>query len=107
MTETGLVRAGWVRVKEYLPAVMAAGLMYGGINQILSVLKYLLSGVALTGINEVIRLGFRDRVPLENDYWAVPWTYHVRPIAGAIIVLVVGMFLGLWANARNQQHPSH
>jgi hypothetical protein len=100
MTNPSLLHVGWTRTKKYLPAVITASVMYGGIDQILGVLKYLIAGVVLEGINAVIRQGFRDRIPLPDYFIEVPWQYHTKVAAEGVIVLVIGMFVGLWANAR-------
>ncbi len=103
MTKKNLLRAGWVRVKEFLLAVMAAALMYGGLHQILGVLKYILSGLALGIINAGIRNNFHDSLTLSNPYTGIPWQYQARVAAVGATVMVVGMFLGLWAHARSHR----
>jgi hypothetical protein len=102
MSKPSLLRAGWTRIKEYLPPVIAAALMYEGIRQIIGVLRYVVTGLVLRGINAVISSGFRDRMPLQNYYDGAPWQFHVRVAAESVIVTVIGMFIGLWVNARTQ-----
>jgi len=95
------LREGWNKVREYLPAVMAAALMYGGIYQIIAALRYPLTGVVVIAIKAIVKRAFRDRVPLPN-YFLFPWQLTATSIATGVIVLVVGMFIGLWVNARSQ-----
>ena len=96
---------GWIYFKEYAPAAVAAALMYGGIQQIISVLKYLFTNGILQLINTVIRRGFRDRFPMP-DYGRIPWLFHARVTGVGVIVIVLGIFVGLWANARSQDQPT-
>lgn len=103
MTKPNLLRAGWVHVKPYLPAVLATALMYGGINQVISVLKYPLTDLTLKVVNALRMKALRDIMPLPNYYGGFPWQYHAKLIATGVIVLIVGMFIGLWAHARYQR----
>ena len=105
MTKPSLIRAGWVRAKEYGLAVVAAALMYGGVHQFISALSYPLSGLTLQLVNTLLMRAFRDRVPLPNYYPGVPWLFHLRVAAGGMFVLIVGSMVGLWINAKGQRQP--
>jgi hypothetical protein len=105
MTNTSLLRNGWIQMKEYAPAVMAAALMYGGIHQILSAFQYPLSNYAVKLINLILRQTFREPMPLA-EFGAIPWLFHAKIIAEGVIIAVVGMFIGLWVNARSQHQPT-
>jgi hypothetical protein len=102
---SNLLRAGWVQVKKQAPPAVAAGLMYGGIHQILSVLNFLLTDYVTQFINLIIEQGFRDRTPLAR-YGGIPWLFNVKIVAIGVIVTVVGTFVGLWVHARTQRQSS-
>jgi len=105
MTKPNLLRAGWTQVKEYAPAVMAAALMYGGIREIFEGILYVIANLTMKGLNAVFLRAFRDVLPLPNQFAGVPWQFHAKLAAEGVIVAVLGMFLGLWVNARAQRHP--
>jgi len=100
MTKANLVRVGWARIKHQIPAVIAAALVYGGLHQTISTLRWTLAGAVLGLINFIIRTGFRDVFPLENPYSGVPWTFHVRVAAVGVMVMTVGLLVGVWVNAK-------
>ena len=106
MTRSSYLRTGWIHVKTYTPAVIAAALMYGGLHQIISVLKYLLTRVILQGINALIRQSFRDIMPLPNNYHGAPWQFDAKVAGIGIIVAGLGMFIGFWAQARSRARPA-
>ncbi len=107
MTEPSLLSSVWERTKHYGPAVIAVGLMYEGISQFLSVFNRLVAGALILGINAFIEQALRDRIPLANYYYpGTPWQHRVITVAEAVIVLVLGVFFGLWANARSQSQRS-
>jgi hypothetical protein len=105
MTTPSLLRAGWTHLKEYAPPVMAAALMYGGIHQILSAFQYPLSNYAVKLINLILRQAFRDVMPLAG-FGAIPWLFYAKVVAEGVIIAVVGMFIGLWVQARSQHRPT-
>ena len=104
MTESFL-QAGWRRAKQFLPSVIAAGLMFGGMHQIISTFKYPLTSVVVSIINALTRKAFRDVMPLNGEYALAPWWFELRQVAIAVIVFVVGSFVGLWINMR-AEHAS-
>ena len=85
---------------------MAAGLMYEGLLQIIGELKYPIAGLVMKFANAIFLRAVRDRMPLPNEYSGVPWQYYARVVAEGVIVTAVGMFLGLWANARQQRRTA-
>jgi hypothetical protein len=105
MNDTSLPSSGWILVKQFGPSALAASLMYGGIYQIFEVLQYPLSNYVMEFANFIIRQSFPDRMPLPVLPLA-PWTFQVRMVAIAIIVMAVGMFVGLWVQSRSQSEPS-
>ena len=72
----------------------------------LPALIYPLAAAALKFINFLIRRGFPDHLLLNDTFAVPPWRYQMKSMAGAVIVLVVGMFLGLWANIRTQKQKA-
>ena len=106
MMRQNLLRIGWNEFERHWCPVLAAVVMYTGIQQILSEIRYPITGLILSGLNAVIRQGFRDSLPLTNYYAGVPWQYRAKIVAGDVIGLVLGMFIGLWANARNQRRTT-
>lgn len=106
MTSHNLMQSGWSHVKQYWLAVLAAGLMFGGVDQIILVAKYRVTGVILLGVNLLIKSGFRDRMPLPNSFLEMPWHFHILLAATGLIGMVLGVFVGLWANTRVQRAAS-
>jgi len=104
MTQRNLIRKGWTRVKQFAPAVTAAALMYGGIHQIFSVLKEALG----IGIMRLINTAIEKVSPgyYLPRYGALPWPFYARVAAIGVIIAVVGMFIGLWVQARNRRQPT-
>ncbi len=105
MNNPGLLRIGWARVREYLPAVMAAALMFGGIKYSISVLSYLLSGGVIGLINFTIRHGFRDAMVMGNPYGDAAsklWMSSLRDALEGVFVWAMGALLAVWAHARRQ-----
>jgi hypothetical protein len=86
---------------------MAAGLMYAGMHQIISVLKYPIAIGIMKILNAILVRGWRDRMPLLPEYGWTPWAFHVRVAAMGVIVIVVGLFIGLWTNSRHQALAEH
>ncbi|MGP0019674.1 MAG: hypothetical protein ACLPHP_13965 [Candidatus Sulfotelmatobacter sp.] len=105
MTGRHLIRNGWTRVKEFAPAAMAAALMYGGIHQIFSVLKQVLGIGIMRLINTATEMIFPGYyLP---RYGAIPWPMFARVAAVGVIIAAVGMFIGLWVQARSGTNPQH
>lgn len=93
-------------VKEYAGAVVAAGLMYSGVLQFVSVLSRRLADVLVRLINVIIQTGFRDRMPLRDIYYnGPPWWVQVPFIAGGIIAITLGILVALWVNSKNKPTP--
>jgi len=82
-----------------------AALKYGGICQILSVLRYPLADSIVKLINAIIRRAFRERLLL-GDFGPLPWAFHAKVVAEGVMVALVGMLIGLWALARSQHRPA-
>ena len=91
-----------IHVRRRALAVMAASLIYAGLYQIVSTLKYPIGSLLLRLINTIIVLGFRDRLLLP-DYGSMPWWIYARSLAMAIIAIVLGIFIGLWVSRRNRR----
>jgi hypothetical protein len=91
------LRVAMIRARQHAAAVTAATLIYAGIYQIISTLKYPIGRVILRLVNAVIVTGFRDRLLLQQ-YDSIPWQFRARTVAAAVIVIVLGVFLGLWVN---------
>ena len=93
--------------KAYAGAVVAAGLMYGGILQFVSFLSHRLADGLVRLINAIIQTGFRDRMPLRDLYsGGPPWWVQATFIATGSIAITVGILVGLWVNSRQGQQPS-
>jgi hypothetical protein len=103
MTKPNLLRAGRLHLKEYLPEVMAAALMYGGIHQVISALKYPLTDLTLKVANAILLKALRDTLPLPDYYGGIPWQYHAKVVAIGFIMVIVGMFVALWVDARHHR----
>ncbi len=105
MTRTSPSRVAMTYIKEYGPAIIAAALLYGGIHQVISVLTQPIAIGIMHLINAVSRRTFRD-ITLLPEYGGIPWLFFTRVVASGVIVIVVGILVGLWANARSQRQPT-
>ena len=105
MTGSRLLQAGWVNIKEYAAEVMAGFLIYGGIYEVVSALKYRLADAILQLINAVIRRDFPDHFLLMG-YGPLPWRFEAGYFAIAVMLIVAGILLGLWVNARSRSQPA-
>lgn len=105
MSAPDLLRSAWHHVKVHVLSLMAAVFMFAGIYQIIDTLQYPLTNLVTVVVNFVILRAFRDIIPL-NEYSDGPWTFHTKQISEGVIVAVVGMFLGLWAQLRFQGRSS-
>ena len=102
MTRPPLLSATRIYVKEYGAGVLAAGLVYGGISQIIGVLTDTLA-IGVTGlVNAIIRQGFHGRSEL-GHFGEMPWVFYARVAAIGVIVVVMGFLVGLWGNSRSQR----
>lgn len=97
-------KLAWLNAKKYLLAVLTAAAMAAGLQRLISELAFPLTGLVIRAINFVIRTGFRDHLLLRETY--PRWRYLTTEIAEDLIILVIGMFLGLWANLRAQRQKS-
>jgi hypothetical protein len=95
----------WSSAKKYLLAALTVAAMGAGLRQLISELAYPLTGLVTKAINFIIRTGFRDHLLLRETY-GPRWSYLITEIAEGLIILVTGMFLGLWANLRAQRQES-
>jgi hypothetical protein len=104
----------WSRFKRSLPAIISAWLLYEGVSFILSTFSYPVTGLAIGLVNALLKRALRDNIPIAN-YYAMPtdnyyggynWQYRAKDIAMGVIVSVIGIFVGLWANRRNQRQPA-
>jgi hypothetical protein len=106
MSGPSKLRLAWVYIKEYGAAVVAAALMYGGTHQVISALKYPFTSGLLQLVNVVIHRGFPDSLPLPDYSGTIPWISQARICAVGVIVIVVGIMVGLWANVRSERHAT-
>lgn len=106
MTASSHSRISWIQVKEYAPAIVAAALMFGGLQRILHVLGYPLTNAVMEGINGIIRRGLRDTLPLANSEAGFPWQFYAHTLGEGVIVTVTGLLIGVWAHVRNQHPPT-
>ena len=94
-------------VKKYAGAVIAAGLMYGGILLFVSVSSRLLTDALLRLINAIIQTGFRDRMPLRDVYsGGAPWWVQSTFIAAGTIGITMGILVGLCVNSKTRHEPT-
>jgi len=106
MRQPSLLRTGWITAKRYALAAITAVVFYEGLSKILDAINYPLAGVAVWAVNTVLSRNVRDYMPRANDYIDIPWQYHLKIAVGGIVLLVIGMFLGLWANLRAERQKS-
>ena len=105
MTKPSLLRDGWTRVKAFAPAVMAASLMYGGINQFVGEIKDLL-GIEIMRLVNTILEKISSTAVLLPRYGRIPWLFYATVSAIGVILGVTGMLLGLWVHTRSQHRPA-
>ncbi len=98
-----LLRAAKIPLKEYWAPVVAAALMFGGINELVATATYPLTRAGVWLVNSIIRRGFRDVMPIGGSYYSgeIPWRFHATIAAESVIVIVLGIFLGLWVHQKN------
>jgi hypothetical protein len=106
MTRIGLLGFAWKNSKRYIPAALAVATLYVGTVRMLSAVLYPLTEWTLKGINFVILRDFPTFYAVNDAVDGAPWQFHVKVAAQGLIVLVLGMFVGLWANVRAQRHRS-
>lgn len=90
-----------IQVRRHAAPVIAAALIYSGIHQVVSTLKYRIGSLILRLVNQVIERGFRDRMLLPES-WGAPWQFTAQSLAESVIAIVLGIFLGLWVHSRSQ-----
>jgi hypothetical protein len=95
----------WSNGKKYLLAALTVAGMGAGLQQLISELAYPLTGLVIKAINFILRTGFRDHLLVREPY-GPRWSYLITEMAASLIILVVGMLLGLWANLRAHRQKS-
>lgn len=95
---TTLAGLGWNKAKKYIPAALTVLAFLSGLMRVLSVVAFPLARLVTECINFVIRRAFPDHLLLNYQGPGAPWQDDVRNAAQGLLVLVIGMFLGLWAN---------
>jgi hypothetical protein len=98
MTTSTFLGYGWHNARKYLLAILAVAAMRAGLVRVLSDLAYPVTRLVFKSINFIIRRGFPDHLVL-NETFGPPWQYHAKMLAEGIVIFVVGMFFGLWANS--------
>jgi hypothetical protein len=105
MTRSHRLRVVASYVKQYAAAVISALLMYVGIEKMILALSEPITEGILRSINAVIRTGFRDRLLLP-EHGGIPWRFHAMVVATGIAAIVLGIFVGIWVNSREQRQPA-
>jgi len=110
MTRPPLLRVVGIYVKEYAVAVISASLIYGGIHQIMSVvltLIYPIANIIPHLVDAMVHSRFDHIPPLASYYGdSRMWASLTKVVAIGIIVIVVGILAGLWANSRSRHVPA-
>lgn len=107
MTGTRSLKVAWAHVGEYGIAVISAALIYGGLHQIISailVVIYPITRGVPPFVDALVHWEFHYLPSLTNSYnnaWM--WFLLAKMIAIAVIVIVVGVFFGLWAKSRDRR----
>jgi len=101
-----MLRVVRIYVKEYAVAVIAAGLIYGGIHEIVSAILipiYPITEAFPRFVDAILKSEFRDLPPLSSNFYE-PWMWTVvsKMLAVGVIAIVVGILVGLWAHSREQ-----
>ena len=105
MNDDSLLRSGLIQVRRYGPSALAALLMYAGIDQILELLQRDLCRWIVALINITIRQYFPAQMSL-IEVGTIPWILQAKIAAAEVILVVVGMFFGLWVQARWRRQPA-
>jgi hypothetical protein len=95
----------WIYVKKYVVAVIAAYLLFRGIQLILAPFQYLCASIVARFVNVLIREEFPGHFLLP-EHRPIPWVLQESFLAIGIILIVMGIFVGLWANTKNQNQPA-
>ena len=103
MTKPSHLIVVWTEFRRRALPVAAALMMYEGIRSVLAEIGYPVTGLIVSGVNAIIRRGFRDTLQLHNSYIHERWSYPVRIVAEYVIVFVLGLFLALFVYIRNQR----
>ncbi len=104
MARRYLLRIATAYAKEYGAAIIAAALLYGGIHQVISASSQPIAIGIIQLISGIARKAFRD-ITL-SEYVGIPWVFYARVFAIGVIVIVAGLFVGLWANLRSERQSS-
>ena len=102
MTIPGLMRTVRMYIKRHGIAITSAVLIYEGIVQIVSNVKYPIGFAFMHLVNALIEKGFRDHMTLITP----PILMHlsrVRTIAIGVIVIVAGLFISLLADLKSRR----
>lgn len=109
MTRPSLLRILWTYIKEYVLAVISVALIYGGIHQIISAIQALIYPIASTVplfVDAIVHSEFHYLPSLLSYYSDVRmWAFLTTTVAIAVIAIVVGILVGLWAHSRSQRVP--
>jgi hypothetical protein len=106
MTQLTMMASVKKYVKEYAGAVVAVGLIYGGILRFVAFLSRRLADGFVRLINAIIQTGFRDRMPLRDVYSGGPRWVEAPFVASGIIAITLGILVGLWVNSKSQREPT-
>lgn len=107
MTEPSLLRVVRIYVREYALAVIAVGLIYGGIHEIVSAILipiYPITEVFPRFVDAILKSEFRYLPSLSSNFYE-PWMWTVvsKMVVVGVIAIVVGILVGLWAHYREQR----
>jgi len=106
MTQRPLLRVVWIHIKDYALVVVSAGLMYGGIHQIMSVVLTLMYPIARTIpllVDAIAHTEFHHIPPLASYYSDVRmWVSLTKIVAVGVIAIVVGILVGLRVKFRER-----
>jgi hypothetical protein len=96
-------------IKDYALTVISAALIYGGIHQVISALRVLIFPIAdmIPRLVGALADSEFNHLPSLLSYYndTSMWFFVTKIVAVAIIVIVAGLFVGLWANSRDQRTP--
>ena len=100
MTRPSILSVTWIYFKQYAAIVIAAWLMYKGIAQIISMASNY-AGYGITKfINWIILRGFRDRMPLPELGFVLPWQFQTRILGAGAIIFVMGFIVAFLVNVK-------
>jgi hypothetical protein len=104
MTTLVLPKTAWGCLKKRGLAVVSALLIYIGIGQIVSTVKYPISYAIERGLNLVIERAFRDHMLLATPPYSILGLgfYMAKSIAIGVIAIVIGTFVSLLADLKGR-----